>query len=274
MTAHASTWEASGLEVLDNIELSAFPPRSDRARAVEAQLAGVQRIARTFVTDPENVLQQLVEAAVDLCGADSAGISIAREDRTDERFYHWVATAGEYSDFMNAVLPRYPSACGVCLERGRPQRFRVGQKFFDLMGIEAPLVTDGILLPWEADGTRGTIFVMAHGRTDAFDQEDCRLMITLADFAAMGVRQQRQQKQLIEQAGATAAAAMANRLAHRINNPLQSLTNILYLASEGLIGTDARTVGQQAAGDLERLSVTVKKLLALPYSSKEDARSG
>ena len=274
MTPIASTWEASGLEVLDNVELSAFPPRSDRSRAVEAQLAGVQRIARAFVTNPEGILQTLVEAAVDLCGADSAGISIEREDGTDESFYRWVATAGQYSDFMNAVLPRYPSACGVCLERGRPQRFRVGQKFFDLMGIEAPLVTDGILLPWETDGIRGTIFVMAHGPSAAFDQEDCRLMITLADFAAMGVRQQRQQKQLIEQAGAAAAAAMANRLAHRINNPLQSLTNIMYLASEGLMDTDVRTVGKQASVDLERLSVTVRKLLALPYPSPEDAHIG
>jgi hypothetical protein len=138
MTAHASTWDVSGLEVLDNVDFSAFPPRSDRSRAVEAQLAGVQRLARAFVTEPEKMLQQLVKAAVDLCGADSAGISIEKEDRTDEHFYHWVATAGQYSDFMNAVLPRYPSACGVCLERGRPQRFRVGQRFFDLMGIEAP----------------------------------------------------------------------------------------------------------------------------------------
>jgi hypothetical protein len=47
---------------------------------------------------------------------------------------------------MNAVIPRYPSACGICLERGKPQLFRVGQRFFDTMGIEASLVTDGILL--------------------------------------------------------------------------------------------------------------------------------
>jgi nitrogen-specific signal transduction histidine kinase len=61
----------------------------------------------------------------------------------------------------------------------------------------------------------------------AFDQDDCRMMRMLADFAAMGVRQQRQQKMLVEHASAAAAADMANDLAHKINNPLQSLTNIL-----------------------------------------------
>jgi hypothetical protein len=210
----------------------------------------------------------LVNAAVDLCGADSAGISIEREDRTDDQFYHWVATAGQYSGFLDAILPRYPSACGICLDRGRPQHFRVGQRFFDLMGIEAPLVTDGILLPWEMDETRGTIFVMAHGRTDAFDANDCRLMKVLADFAAMGVREQAQRKRLVEQAAATAAAAMANDLAHKINNPLQSLTNILYLAAEGHRGDDARAVGLEATENLQTLSALVKKLLALPYQTK------
>ena len=106
---------------------------------------------------------------------------------------------------------------------------------------------------------------MAHGRTDAFDQEDCELMQVLADFAAMGVRQHRQQKVLVDQAGAAAAAAMANDLAHKINNPLQGLTNLLFLAAEGPSGTDAKELARQAFDDLERLSTLVKKLLAVPY---------
>ncbi len=258
-----------GLEVIDNERDAAFAARPLHVRDVVAQMEGMQRIARAFVEKPEMVLQELVDAAVGLCGADSAGISLEKEDRTDKEFYHWVATAGQYSGFLNAILPRYPSACGICLERGRPQLFRVHREFFDFMGIEAPLVTDGILLPWQTDETRGTIFIMAHGRTEAFDREDCRVMRVLADFAAMGIRQQRQQKLLMEQASAAAAAAMANDLAHQINNPLQSLTNVLYLATEGEAGTDAKALGHQAFSDLERLSALVKKLLTLPYPNPE-----
>ncbi len=69
----------------------------------------------------------------------------------------------------------------------------------------------------------------------------------------------------MEQTRVTAAAAMANDLAHKINNPLQSLTNVLYLAAEGHHGEDAKAMGQQAFADLEKLSALVKKLLALPY---------
>ena len=142
--------------------------------------------------------------------------------------------------------------------------FRVSQKFFDLLGIEAPLVTDGILLPWQVGETRGTIFIMAHGRDEAFDGEDVRMMKMLADFAAMGVRQNRQQKLLMEQAGASAAAAMANDLAHKINNPLQSLVNMVYLAESGRSGEGGRTLAQELSPDLQRLAELAARLLQLP----------
>jgi signal transduction histidine kinase len=224
----------------------------------------MHRLARAFVENPETILQELVNAAVDLCGADSSGISIEQKGRSDHNLYQWVATAGEYAHFLNATLPRYPSACGVCLERRRPQLFRVTQRFFDLIGVEAPVVTDGILLPWEVEGTRGTIWIMAHGRVEAFDGDDVRMMEMLANFAAMGVRQQRQQKLLLEQASASAAAAMANDLAHKINNPLQSLTNIVYLAAAGGVPGDARALAEELSDPIQRLSVLAARLLSLP----------
>jgi hypothetical protein len=231
----------SGLEVLDLRDDPAFARRRLHSRDVATQMEGMRRLTHAFVESPDTILQELVNAAVDLCGADSAGISIEREDKTDESYYHWVATAGNYERFLNATLPRSPSACGVCLERGRPQLFRVSQRFFDLMGIEAPTVTDGILLPWQVEEMRGTIWIMAHERTEAFDGEDLRMMQVLADFAAM-----------------------ANELAHQINNPLQSLTNLVYLASEGRSGGDAKMLGEELSEHIQRLSVLVKELLALP----------
>jgi len=145
--------------------------------------------------------------------------------------------------------------------------FRVTQRFFDLMGIEAPTVTDGILLPWQVDEVRGTIWIMAHGRAEAFDGDDSRMMEMLADFAAMGVRQQRQQKKLLEQASFAAATSMANDLAHRINNPLQSITNIVYLGAETESGGDAKALAEELSEHVERLSDLVGKLLALRPSA-------
>jgi len=104
---------------------------------------------------------------------------------------------------------------------------------------------------------------MAHGRTEAFDENDAHLMTMLADFAAMGYRQQNQQARLIAHERAKAAAQMANQLAHQINNPLQSVTNLAFMLSEGQ--GDPKELGQALSTDLQRLSDLVGELLSLRF---------
>lgn len=261
------TVEETGLEVLDLRTDKAFASRHLNVRDIEAQMAGLQRLSKALVDHPETILQELVSSAVDLCGADSAGISIQKEDGSDQAYWHWIATAGAYSGFLDAILPREPSACGLCLKRGHPQHFTVSKKFFDILGVEAPLVTDGLLLPWNTEDTKGTIFVMAHGRTEAFDQSDARLMTMLADFAAMGYRHQKQQARLIAQERAAAAAHVANELAHKINNPLQSMTNAAFLIATGSSVDEQQALGEGLSKDIGRLSGLVKELLSLPLGT-------
>jgi hypothetical protein len=133
MTQTTSLLEDTGLEVEDITGESTFAARRARVHEVSMHLEGIRSVTRAFVAHPETMLQELVNSAVELCGADSAAISIEKENRTDSEFYHWIATAGEYSPFLNATLPRYPSACTICLERDRPQLFRVHQRFFDVI---------------------------------------------------------------------------------------------------------------------------------------------
>jgi hypothetical protein len=258
--------EDTGLEVMDLREDTVFASRDLHVRDIATQMEGLQRLSRALLERPETILNELVHTAVDLCGADSAGISIERDDATDEEFYHWIATAGVYSGFLNAILPRYPSACGVTLMRGEAQHFTVSKRFFDILSVEAPEVTDGILLPWRTEETRGTIFVMAHSRKEAFDSNDVKLMKMLADFAAMGFKQQAQHKRLVAQERAAAAAHMANELAHQINNPLQSMTNVAYLVEAGGDGVDSQQLAGELTKDIKRLSQLVEKLLSLPLN--------
>jgi RNA polymerase sigma-70 factor (ECF subfamily) len=90
----------TGLEVVDLDSDPAFARRQLHVRDVASHIEGMNRLARVLVGSPKNLLQELVTAAVDFCGADSAGIGIEQEDGTDDNFYHWVATAGHYSRFF------------------------------------------------------------------------------------------------------------------------------------------------------------------------------
>ncbi len=69
---------------------------------------------------------------------------------------------------------------------------------------------------------------------------------------------------LMRQEKLAATTKLLNELAHNINNPLQSLTNLVYLAAETQNGTDAKTLATEMSDDLRRLSDLVRKILELP----------
>jgi hypothetical protein len=264
---------APGVEIVALQGNAAFESRPCHNRDIFQREEGMRRLARVFAERPERILQELVDVARELCGADSAGVSI-EESSWHPPAFRWAATSGKYVPYQNARLPYDFAPCSICLERGAPQHFRVGQAFFDLLGVPADLVTDGMLIPWQVGDMRGTIWVVAHGESEAFDKHDYETVQGLADFAAIAVRHQRQQEKLMRQANAAAAVEMANDLAHQINNPLQSLTNVLFLAATGNNGPDGKIVAELAAPDLERLSKLVKRLLALPAVFNAEAGGG
>lgn len=116
------------------------------------------------------------------------------------------------------------------------------------------------MLPWQVEDVRGTIWIMAHDREGAFDGEDCRITEVLSNFAATGVRLERQQKSLLEQARVAGENALANSIAHQINNPLQELMQTVYLLARKDPESDA--FAQKITGDLTRLSEAHCQLLS------------
>jgi hypothetical protein len=253
----------TGVEVLDLQSNMEFLARPSHQRDALAQLVGMQRLAHAFTENSDGVLQELSDIAVQLCGAESAGISLETFGPEGQQLFQWVAISGVYSPFLNATVPYHWMPCGVCLDRSQPQTLRVPVAHFAAMGLEElpPPITDGILIPWHVGSSRGTIWVLAHGRTDAFDHMDYNIMQMFSDFAAMAVRNQQQQKTILQQTRAAAAADMANGLAHQINNPLQKLTNSIFLADTQ--SGDASGHIKQASDDLQQLSSLVQQLLAL-----------
>jgi hypothetical protein len=89
---------------------------------------------------------------------------------------------------------------------------------------------------------------------------DYLIMQGLADFAAAAYSIILRHRQQLAEAVRLGSASMAHELAHSINNPLQSVTNSLFLAQAG--GPEAADHTMQAALELQRLSGLVKGLIA------------
>jgi hypothetical protein len=253
----------TGMELRDLLSDHAFLSRTGKKRDFQQPFDALRRVTQVLATHPEDVLQELVDVAMTCCGADSAGISLQEPDEEGKPAFRWVAIAGSFSPYLEGRTPRFFSPCGTCLDSGRPYLYRVTKPYYDFLGVTAKPITDGMLIPWEADQIRGTIWAVSHTSEEAFERPDYELLKSLSDYVAIIIRQQVLEEKARQAAKAEASAERAHKMAHQINNPLQSLTNTMYLASQG--GPDAESYMQSALAELTSLSERVRKLLALRY---------
>jgi two-component sensor histidine kinase len=164
--------------VLSTAELTQRPSRhSDHAAENRALVALAQGLF-----SPRSILQKLVEVAIFLCGAQSAGISLLE---TDGQSFYWPAVAGRWAPHVGGSMPRDLSPCGTVLDRNAPQLFSHPERYFQCLGRTAPLIDEGLLIPFYVDGKAvGTIWIIAHDASCRFDSEDLRVMTNLAQFAS------------------------------------------------------------------------------------------
>ena len=225
-----------GMELRDLLDDPQFVTRTGKKQDYHQPFDALRRITQVFSERPQDILQELVNVAVSCCGADSAGISLAEPNEAGEPTFRWIAIAGSFEPYVGGRTPRFFSPCGTCLDRGRAQLYRVTKPYYDFLGVAAEPIVDGMLIPWEADHIRGTIWAVSHHSERAFEPQDYELLRSLADFVAIILRQQASDQKAIFDAKlaakAEASAARAHKMAHQINNPLQSLTNTMYLASQ------------------------------------------
>lgn len=256
------------MELRDLLTDTDFLQRRLHARPTGHEAAALRRLARVLAGNMDQVLQELVEIALEFCDAESAGISLEEKDEEGNLRFRWVAIAGSFAKYLHGTTPRFFSPCGTCLDAGRPQLYRVTQPYYDFLGVQAEPITDGMLIPWSCDEVRGTLWAVGHSSREIFDLDDYKLLSSLADFASIAIRHQSQEKTLRKKESDAAIAAIANRLAHEINNPLQSLTNTLFLAQEG--GPEMQSYVEQASRELSVLSVLVKDLLTVTRSADRE----
>jgi signal transduction histidine kinase len=131
------------------------------------------------------MLQKLVETAITLCQADTAGISLLENHRGTEVF-RWEALAGVFASARNNTMPRQASPCGVCINENTTQLMYLADRCFPALRSD-PRFGEALLVPFHFRGHPvGTVWVVTHRSDRKFDREDERLIRTLASFASAG----------------------------------------------------------------------------------------
>ncbi len=167
-------------EVIINAELWHRPARSPDPEALNIALI---ELARTLAHSPDKILQRLVETALRLCRADTAGISLL-DEKDGKEVFRWEALAGVFSDRLNNTMPRNASPCGTTIDRNATQLMYMAERVFPALKSQPPIV-EALLIPFHVEGRPvGTVWVVAHDEHRKFDREDEQIVKTLAEFAS------------------------------------------------------------------------------------------
>ena len=230
---------------LEEVDIrAALLSRPDRAPDYEREHAALAALTMELAENPRNMLQKLVEVAVELCDAGTAGISLLEGD-----VFRWEALAGVFGAHRNSTMPRDASPCGVCITENATQLMYLPDRCFPALRAE-PRFVEALLIPFHDHGTPiGTVWIAAHESRRKFDREDERIIGMLAQFASAGWQLWR----------ACAAAEESSRrkdeflavLGHELRNPLaaiRSATGVLerFGARDADLGRAADVVARQS----------------------------
>jgi signal transduction histidine kinase len=219
-------------------ELNNRRPRPPNHAAVNDALV---RLMKSMANSPDSILQLLVETALSLCQAHSAGISLL-ENEDGREIFRWHAVAGEYAPHLWGTTPREFSPCGTVLDTDRVQLMSNLDRHFGYFTQVEPRIREALLIPFHVDGKAvGTIWVISHTQSRAFDAEDARVMSILGEFAAAAYQVVRSLKALtnaqVELKFVNAELEQfALTVSHDLQEPLRSVTAFTQLLHQKIHG--------------------------------------
>lgn len=161
-----------------------FVRRPLRRPDYDSDSTALSDLAQELATSPARVLQKLTDTALQLCDAQSAGISLLEEEN-GRKIFRWHAVSGRWASYLWATMPREFSPCGTVLDLAATQLMIRPERHFTPIKQMSPQISEVLLIPFRVSGEIvGTLWVIAHDDSRKFDLEDRRVVSNLAAFAA------------------------------------------------------------------------------------------
>lgn len=181
--------EPTGVKSCDLNSVIATPllqKRKGRQVSATRETAALIDLQRELAASPSGFFQKLVEAALALSNADSAGISLLNEKT---RRFIWPAVVGPFQVYLWEGTPSDFGPCGTVLERDATQLMQRPERHFTYLKPIQPKLEEVLLVPFHINGkVVGTIWAVIHETERYFDAEDQRLLESLSMFAASAYR--------------------------------------------------------------------------------------
>jgi hypothetical protein len=159
--------------------------RPARASSLTRENQALHKLARSLTDPPDELIASLLRVALDLCDAESAGLSMLEAGPGGEEVFRWAAIVGKWKSYVGGSLPRHASPCGITVDARAPQLFRGPERYFNYADSAQPAIAEALVVPiFVGETIPGTIWIVAHSDKVQFDLEDVRLLESLGAFAA------------------------------------------------------------------------------------------
>jgi len=211
--------------------------RLSRAPDFEGENRALLRLAAAQTGPRDRLLQGIADAALELCCAGSAGISLIEQSAEGERCFRWLAVSGAFADLRGKATAWSECPCRVTLESGGPQLFLEPQRHFACLQGGPTSVPEGLIVPIETDGVQlGAIWAMSHSKDCQFEREDVRLLtnlavvagaaLTVVDARDLNEQQRRRYDEFIALLG------------HELRNPIAPIDSAVHAAKAFCAGNE------------------------------------
>ncbi len=241
---------------------------------LDAELAGAMRVQQIHArligkASFSELASEILDAAVEVTEADFGTFQLAEGDVL--RIVAYRGFGQEFLDFFREVNHQTVAVCGAAFAEGSRVIAEDVERDALFQGTEAQqvLLNAGVRAVQATPlfGQSGELYGMlaTHFRNPQRPSERGLRYLDLVASQATSFIERMQYEELERQTQKLKAiASMASSVAHEINNPLQALTNILsLLEKDGTAQTDKRTLLKTAQEQLNRMSESLQKLLAV-----------
>ncbi|HSJ08866.1 MAG TPA: GAF domain-containing sensor histidine kinase [Longimicrobiales bacterium] len=251
--------------------------RPARSPDYAAENRTLVELAEALADSPATLLDRVVEAVVDLTGADSAGVTILEASPGGASVLRWHASAGVMAG-RTGIMPRTESPCGYVIDHDDVALFRdPARRFPELASIE-PCIREALLVPFHGDGEPiGTLWAILHSDERGFDAEDARMLKCLSRFASAGLRLASSLDGA--QRASDAKTRFLATISHELRTPLTGIIGYTDLLRSGTVGT----VSERQAEMLDRIRLSswhvvsiIDEILTIARveAGREEVRSG
>jgi signal transduction histidine kinase len=255
MTPHRELLSPGASDLDDVLITDDLSRRAPRPPDYEAENRALVRLARAMVDSPRKILQMLAETALDLCYAETAGISLLERSDSGEEIFCWRALAGANRSQLGGTTPRGFSPCGTVLDRLTPQLCSDPARHFAYLRENFPPIHECLLIPFFIGSKPvGTIWAMTYDDIRTFDAEDLRILTSLGEFAATAL-------QVVSALDSAHQQIAERRRAEEVLEArVRQQAAVVELGQHALTGIELSTL-------MDKATVLVARCLAVEYSN-------